>query len=68
MGESLLIRGGTISVGLTAAILARQAGLRVLATSRRDILMANGADKVFINDGQIAAAVSLPTCLAKSLR
>ncbi len=60
-GETLLIRGGTTSVGLTAAILAKQAGLRVLATSRRedrrDMLLANGADDVLIDDGQIAPAV-----------
>jgi NADPH:quinone reductase-like Zn-dependent oxidoreductase len=60
-GETLLIRGGTTSVGLTAAILARRAGLRVLATSRRDdrrdMLLKNGADEVFIDGGQIAAAI-----------
>lgn len=57
-GEILLIRGGTTSVGLTAAILAKQAGLRVLATSRRkdrkDMLMRNGADEVYIDGGEIA--------------
>lgn len=62
-GETLLIRGGTTSVGLTAAILAKQAGLRVLATSRRedrrDMLLANGADEVFIDDGRIAPAVKV---------
>jgi NADPH:quinone reductase-like Zn-dependent oxidoreductase len=60
-GETLLIRGGTTSVGLTAAILARQAGLRVLATTRRadrrEMLLANGADEVFVDDGQIAGSV-----------
>lgn len=60
-GETLLIRGGTTSVGLTAAILAKQAGLRVLATSRRedrrDMLLANGADEVFIDNGEISPAV-----------
>ena len=60
-GETLLIRGGTTSVGLTAAILAKQAGLRVLATSRREdrreLLLKNGADDVFIDGGQIAPAV-----------
>ncbi len=59
--ETLLIRGGTTSVGLTAAILAKHAGLHVLATSRRedrrDILLKNGADEVFIDGGEIAAAV-----------
>lgn len=60
-GEVLLIRGGTTSVGLTAAILAKQAGLRVLATSRRaerrDMLLANGADEVFIDTGAIAPEI-----------
>lgn len=60
-GETLLIRGGTTSVGLTAAILAKQAGLRVLATSRRedrrDMLLRNGAHEVFIDGGEIAPAV-----------
>ncbi len=60
-GETLLIRGGTTSVGLTAAILARQAGLRVLATTRRpdrrDMLLENGADEVFVDTGEIAGAV-----------
>ena len=33
-GQTLLIRGGTSSVGLTAAILAKRRGLTVLATTR----------------------------------
>jgi len=60
-GETLLIRGGTTSVGLTAAIIAKNAGLRVLATSRRedrrDMLLNNGADEVFIDEGEVAPAV-----------
>lgn len=60
-GETLLIRGGTTSVGLTAAVLAKQAGLRVFATSRRedrrDMLRKKGADEVFIDSGEIASAV-----------
>lgn len=60
-GETLLIRGGTTSVGLTTTILAKQAGLRVLATSRhenrRDMLLKNGADEVFIDTGEIAADI-----------
>ena len=60
-GETLLIRGGTTSVGLTASILAKQAGLRVLATSRRedrrDMLLRNGADEVFVDGGEIASVV-----------
>lgn len=60
-GETLLIRGGTTSVGMTAAILAKQTGLRVLATSRRgdrrDMLLKNGADEVYIDAGEIAPDV-----------
>ena len=60
-GESLLIRGGTTSVGLTAAILAKATGLTVAATTRRAereaMLRKNGADEVFIDDGKIAPAV-----------
>jgi NADPH:quinone reductase-like Zn-dependent oxidoreductase len=60
-GETLLIRGGTTSVGLTAAILAKQAGLRVLATSRRedrrDMLLRNGADEVYVDAGEIAPVI-----------
>src|SRR3954470_11296960 len=34
-GQSMLIRGGTSSVGMAAAVLAKQQGLTVLATTRR---------------------------------
>ena len=57
-GESLLIRGGTTSVGLTAAVLAKRHGLVVAATTRNpdslDGLLANGADHAFIDDGALA--------------
>jgi len=60
-GESLLIRGGTTSVGLAAAVLAKQQGLIVAATSRKTdrqaMLLENGADHVFIDTGAIAEAV-----------
>jgi len=60
-GDSLLIRGGTTSVGLTAAILAKQAGLTVAATTRKPerarMLRANGADHVFVDGGEIADEV-----------
>ncbi|MEM6455061.1 MAG: zinc-binding alcohol dehydrogenase family protein [Acidobacteriota bacterium] len=60
-GQTLLIRGGTTSVGLAAAALARAHGATVLATTRRperaDGLRAQGADRVFIDDGAIAEAV-----------
>jgi NADPH2:quinone reductase len=56
-GETLLIRGGTSSIGLLAAQLASQAGLTVLATTRRAdraaLLTANGATHVLVDDGQV---------------
>lgn len=60
-GQSLLIRGGTSSVGLAAATIAANAGLRVLATTRqparKQALIDNGADAVVIDDGAIAERV-----------
>jgi NADPH:quinone reductase-like Zn-dependent oxidoreductase len=57
-GQTLLIRGGTSSVGMAAASLAKGRGLRVLATTRdpakADALRANGADDVVIDSGRIA--------------
>ena len=60
-GESLLIRGGTTSIGLAAAVLAKQHGLTVAATTRKPerkaMLMENGVDHVFIETGSIADEV-----------
>ncbi len=60
-GQTLLIRGGTTSVGLTAAVLAKRLGATVIATTRKSereaMLKANGADHVVIDDGQIADVV-----------
>ena len=60
-GQTLLIRGGTTSVGLAAAVLARKHGVTVAATSRRpereQFLRDNGADVVFIDTGTIAEEV-----------
>ncbi len=57
-GQSLLIRGGTTSVGLAAAGLAKQQGATVAATTRKAdrqaLLEDNGADHVFIDSGEIA--------------
>lgn len=57
-GETLLIRGGTSSIGLTTLAMAKQAGLRVLSTSRSEakvpVLQAAGADEVLIDDGRLA--------------
>jgi NADPH:quinone reductase-like Zn-dependent oxidoreductase len=60
-GERLLIRGGTTSVGLAAAAIARKRGVTVAATTRRvdreELLRASGVDQVFIDTGVIAEQV-----------
>lgn len=60
-GQSLLIRGGTSSVGMAAAVLAKDRGLTVLSTTRRpqraDALTALGVDHVIVDDGAIADRV-----------
>lgn len=57
-GQRLLIRGGTSSVGMAAAILAKHMGLYVVATTRdaakRELLEGIGVDRVIIDDGAIA--------------
>jgi NADPH:quinone reductase-like Zn-dependent oxidoreductase len=60
-GERLLIRGGTTSVGLAAAAIAKNYGAYVAATTRRPdaekLLRANGVDQVFIDTRSIAGQV-----------
>jgi NADPH:quinone reductase-like Zn-dependent oxidoreductase len=60
-GQSLLIRGGTSSVGLTLATLGSMRGMTVLSTTRnprsRELLEAAGAHHVIIDDGEVAARV-----------
>lgn len=60
-GDRLLIRGGTTSVGLAAAAIAKKHGATVAATTRdparAQLLRDNGADEVFIDNGEIAAQV-----------
>jgi NADPH:quinone reductase len=60
-GQSLLIRGGTSSVGMAAAVLAKARGLTVLSTTRRadrfDALRAIGVDHPLLDDGDIADSV-----------
>jgi NADPH2:quinone reductase len=60
-GQTLLVRGGTSSVGMAAIDLAKGHGLTVLATTRNParaaILRDAGADEVIIDNGQIAEAV-----------
>jgi len=60
-GQTLLVRGGTSSVGLAAAALGRDLGATVFATTRRadrvDGLRAHGVDHVLVDDGSIAPRV-----------
>ena len=60
-GERLLIRGGTTSVGLAAAAIAKNQGAVVASTTRRpdreQLLRWSGADQVFIDTGAIAEQV-----------
>lgn len=59
-GQTLLIRGGTSSVGLALAVLARRAGLTIVSTTRRpdrvDALREH-ADIVVLDSGEIHEAV-----------
>jgi NADPH2:quinone reductase len=58
-GQTLLIRGGTSSIGMATAILAKDRGLTVLATTRRSDRAAGlttiGVDHVLLDDGDVAA-------------
>lgn len=59
-GDTLLIRGGTSSIGLTTAAMARGEGVRVLATSRSEhkrALLEDQGVEVVIDSGSIAASV-----------
>jgi NADPH:quinone reductase-like Zn-dependent oxidoreductase len=60
-GERLMIRGGTTSVGLAAAAIAKNHGAFVAATTRKPerdkFLRASGVDQVFIDTGSIAEQV-----------
>jgi NADPH:quinone reductase len=71
-GQSILIRGGTSSVGLATAVLARQRGMTVLSTTRNPgkagAVIKAGADHVLIDDGHVARQVReiLPTPTPRS--
>ncbi len=60
-GDRLLIRGGTTSVGLAAAAIARAHGAQVASTSRhersRALVAKAGAHHFILDDGTIADAV-----------
>ena len=60
-GDRLLVRGGTTSVGLAAAAIAKNFGAQVAATtrsqSRADLVRSSGAETVHIDTGSIAKQV-----------
>ena len=60
-GQTLLIRGGTSSIGMTTARIAKDMGLTILSTTRNpkkiDKLKANGVDHVIIDDGDVVGQV-----------
>lgn len=60
-GERLLIRGGTTSVGLAAAAIARAHGAEVASTSRQEksraLIEKAGAHHFLLDDGDIASAL-----------
>lgn len=60
-GETLLIRGGTSSIGMLACQLAKTKGLTVIATTRnadkKQALLENGADHVLLDEGEVKQQV-----------
>ncbi|MBK5111358.1 MAG: zinc-binding dehydrogenase [Thermoleophilia bacterium] len=60
-GQSILIRGGTSSIGMTAAVLAKQQDMTVFSTTRNpakaETLSDIGVDHVIIDDGNAADQV-----------
>ncbi len=60
-GQTLLVRGGTSSIGMTTVRVAKNMGLSVLATTRNpakaELLRENGADYVLLDNGTVAAQV-----------
>lgn len=64
-GETLLVRGGTTSVGLAAAAIARNHGIKVVSTTRNpkreELLKKSGASIVIVDNGAIADEVKKQT-------
>ena len=60
-GQSILVRGGTSSVGMATAVLAKQIGMTVVSTTRHPAKAADlervGVDHVVIDDGGVAGKV-----------
>ncbi len=59
--QTILIRGGTSSIGLATAVLAKRLGMTVLSTTRNpertDVLRSVGVDFPLIDNGNVAAQV-----------
>lgn len=57
-GQTLLIRGGTSSIGMASMTIAKKMGVKVVSTTRNPdkigALIEQGADEVIIDDGSIA--------------
>lgn len=64
-GEKLLVRGGTTSVGLAAAAIAKNYGVTVVSTTRNperaELMKKSGAGIVVIDNGHIAEEVAKQT-------
>lgn len=60
-GQSILVRGGTSSVGMAVAVLAQRRAMTVFATTRNPAkaraLTDLGVDHVLLDDGDVAAQV-----------
>ncbi len=60
-GQSILIRGGTSSIGMATAVLAKRLGMTVLSTTRNpersDVLRSIGVDYPLVDDGSVATQV-----------
>ena len=60
-GQSILIRGGTSSVGMATAVLAKQRNMTVISTTRNpakiEALRSVGVDHPLIDDGKVAPQV-----------
>lgn len=60
-GQSILIRGGTSSIGMATAVLAKRLQMKVFSTTRSaaksQALKKVGVDYVLIDDGNVAAQV-----------
>jgi NADPH:quinone reductase-like Zn-dependent oxidoreductase len=60
-GQTLLIRGGTSSIGMATAALAKEIGMTVISTTRRpdrtEFMLEHGIDHVVVDNGTVADVV-----------